>query len=174
MMLSSRVRTLLALAAALVAFVGGGATGIGIADRTNAPHQRDVVIPAPAGASGGIQALRSAGGFTGFDAPAALSGGVARTGTMSATQNGAFEVSSAGSTLAARTTSGARLFGIERASSAPARGDAVLVRLDGSGGTTGVLRLPGDLHEGENRAPTPTPRPSTTPTAARAAAPTPR
>ncbi len=173
MMLSSRVRTLLALAAALVAFVGGAATGIGIADRTNVPHQRDVVIADPTGASGGIQALRSTGGFTGFDAPAALAGSVARTGTMSATQNGAFEVTSAGSTLAARTTSGARLFRIERASSAPARGDAVLVRLDAGGVATGVLRLPGDLHEGENRAPTPTPRPSAsaTPTAA---APTPR
>ena len=156
MSLPPRLVSALAIVGVILALGGGGASGIALAERMNAPQQRDVVIADPSAATGGIEALRSPAGFSGFDGPAALAGSVARVGKMSATQSGAFEVTGTGTTLAARTTSGARLFRIERASTPLSRGDAVQLRLDASGALLGVLRLPSDLHAGENR-PTPTP-----------------
>ncbi|MSQ31077.1 MAG: hypothetical protein EXR64_03480 [Dehalococcoidia bacterium] len=149
--LPARLASALALAAALLAPVGGLAAGVALAQRANAPGLLEVVIADPATAPGGIEPLRSAGGFTGFDGPTALGGSVVRTGQMSATEGGRFEVTGDGATMAARTTNSTRLFRIERAATPLRAGDAVQVRLDGAGAPLGVLRLPFDLHEGANR-----------------------
>ena len=157
MRLPARIASALTLVAALLAPLGGLAVGVAVAQRANAPGLREVVVADPAAARGGIEPLRSAGGFTGFDGPAALGGAVARTGQMGPTEAGRFEVTSDGATLAARTTNATRLFRIERASTPLRAGDAVQVRLDAAGALLGVLRLPLDLHEGQGRATPPPP-----------------
>jgi len=161
--LPPRLVSALAIVGVLLAPVGGAAAGIAAARAASAPSQREVVIVDPATATGGIEGLRSTAGFTGFDGPAALGGRVVRTGTMSETRDGRFEVTADGATLAARTTSTARLFRIERASTPLSPGEAVQLRLDASGALLGVLRVPADLHEGQNR---PTPTATATPTPA--------
>lgn len=162
MRLPARLLTPLVALGALFALGGGVALGMTLGERASRPGHAQLVIQDPALATGGTEpVLRSAAGFTGFDGPGSLGGAAVRAGTVTPGRDGAFEVTSPGSSLGVRTTSAARLFQLRRASAPLAAGDAVVVRTGADGTVTGVLRVPRDLNEGTGR-PTPTPTPTGT------------
>lgn len=148
--LPSRVATFGAIAGLVLAAAGGVLGGMRIAERANEPGVQTVPVTAPRSAGASDLALRSAAGFTGFEEHA-LGGRVTRTGTTSASADGVFEVQSGPSAMTIQTSSPVRLFRIEGASQPLAPGDVVVVRLDEAGNPLAVLRLPGDLREGDAR-----------------------
>jgi len=171
MRLPARLLGVLIAAGGLVALGGGIVAGMALGDRASRPGHNELVIASPALAgTTNEQAVRSRGGFTGFDGAGGLDGSAVRGGTMGAMRDGAFEVTSSGSTLSVRATSSGRLFGIAAATSPLRAGDAVVVRLQTDGSASGVLRVPADLNEGAGR-PSPTPTPTPTPTPASSSTP---
>lgn len=165
--LPPRLVTALLAVAALLALGGGTALGMTLGERASRPGHQELVIEDPRLATGGTEpVLRSPGGFTGFDGPGSLGGAAVRVGTVGASRDGAFEVTSAGSSLGIRASSPARQFLLRSAPGALAAGDAVVVRVGADGSASAVLRVPRDLGEG-------TGRPSATPTATTTATPTP-
>ena len=171
MRLPPRLLTFLGVAGALFALGGGIALGTRLAERASQPGHDELVIVDPAlAAAGAEQSLRSPAGFTGFDGAGSLPGAAVRTGTVGALRDGAFEVTSQGSSLSIRTTSTARLFRLRRAATGLRAGDAVIVRALADGTVGGVLRVPRDLTEGTGR-PSPTGTSTGTSTAAPASTP---
>lgn len=157
MSLRARLALMLRLGIVVAALGGGVAAGVALGTRASAPVQTELVLADPALATPAPEAaLRSAGGFTGFDGAAALGGAVTRVGAIAGTRDGSFEVTGAGSTLAIRTTSTARLYRVRRAASPLRPGDTVVVLVGADGSAAAVLRVPADLNEGARPAPTPT------------------
>ena len=167
MRLPARLVTFLVLIGAVVALGGGVVLGARLGERASRPGHEELVIANPALASGSTeQMLHSPGGFTGFDGAGSLGGAAVRVGTVASSRDGAFEVTSQGSSLGIRTTSTARLFRLRRATTALRSGDVVIVRVQPDGTATGVLRVPRDLTEGTGRpSPTATGTPIRTPAA---------
>ena len=165
MRLPARLVAFLMVAGGLAALGGGIAAGMALGDRASRPGHDELVIASPVlSGTTNEQTVRSRGGFTGFDGAGGLDGSAVRGGTMGAMRDGAFEVTSSGSTLSVRATSTGRLFGIAAATSPLRPGDAGVVRLQADGSVSGVLRVPADLNEGAGRpSPTPTPALSSTP-----------
>ena len=156
MRLSARLASLVLVLGGLIALGGGAALGMTLGERASRPGHDTLVITDPAPAAGGTdQALTSTGGFTGFDGAGGLAGAAVRVGEVTAPRDGAFEVTSQGSSLGVRLTSTARLFRMRRATDGLRAGDAVVVRVQPDGTASGVLRVPRDLNEGTGR-PTPT------------------
>lgn len=165
MRLPARLVTFLVVVAALAAFGGGAVTGMALGERASRPGHSELVLADPALAGAVVErALRSPGGFTGFDGAGSLDGAAARSGTVGATRDGAFEVASEGSTLSLRSTSPARLFRIASLAGTLRTGDPVVVRVQTDGTATGILKVPSDLADGARR-PTATPSGTPSPTA---------
>lgn len=159
MRLTARLRSALILGGAVLALGVGVAVGATLGERASHPGHQELLIVDPALAGRGTdQALRSGGGFTGFDGPGGLGGAAARTGEVTAPRDGTFQVRSEGASLDVRLTSTARLFRLRGAAEGLRPGDAVVVRVRPDGAAAGVLRVPRDLNEGTGR-PTPTAAP---------------
>ncbi|MEX1022942.1 MAG: hypothetical protein WD058_07320 [Dehalococcoidia bacterium] len=149
-MASSRLVTLGAMAGLVLASVAGVFAGLGLAERANEQRVETLVLAAPASAEARDPALRSAGGFTGFE-PSAIAGTVTRSGQIAPGGGETFEVVTGAASMRVSTTSYVRLFHIEAADAALAAGDLVVVRTDEDGGAAAVLRVPPDLREGDSR-----------------------
>jgi len=160
--LPARLLTAVVLICAALSAVGGAALGARLGERASRPGHDELVLLDPALAGGNADlTLRSAGGFTGFDGPGSLDGGAVRVGSVGAVQNGAFDVTSAGASLAIRATANTRLFRIRHAAAPLQAADVVVVRTRPDGSAAGILRVPRDLNEGTGR-PTPSGTPAAT------------
>ena len=143
MRLPARLLTVMTLLGALAALGGGVALGVTLGERASRPGHDELVLADPALATGvAVPALRSTGGFSGFDGPGSLPGTATRAGTVGAARDGAFEITSEGATLSVRTTSTVRLFRLRKATTELRAGDSVIVRARADGAAAGVLRVP--------------------------------
>ncbi|MCB9484015.1 MAG: hypothetical protein H6675_08400 [Dehalococcoidia bacterium] len=148
--MSSAARSGLFAVALLAVAVGGFFAGSKLADRASEPGTRTLTLDRPSAAAPRDVALRSAGGFTGFE-EGALGGQVTRSGATADVEDAAFAVEGGGARLQLRVTSPARLYRIAPASTPLAIGDVVVIRVDADGAAEAVLRVPADLREGDSR-----------------------
>jgi hypothetical protein len=143
-----RLRLAGALAGVLVAVLGGAALGVTLGERASEPDVQQLVVGDPALAPDDFPALRSPGGFTGFEGSPALRGRAFRVGeVVEATESG-LQVSGDGATMNVSLRDESRLFRLAPLSGSLESGDVVLVRLEGQD-VTGVLRVPRDLDDDE-------------------------
>ncbi len=136
------------IAAIVAAGLAGVVVGIRAGERASAPDVEQLVIADPSFLAGTApDALRSAGGFTGFGGLPALPGDVLRAGTVVEADGGLLVVAAEGSTTAIQYSATARLFRFGPLARALTAGDLVVVRLE-DGEPTGVLLVPPDIEEG--------------------------
>ncbi|MDA1002108.1 MAG: hypothetical protein O3B31_01970 [Chloroflexi bacterium] len=134
----------------IAAGAGGALMGTRLARAATRPPHQEVLLLAPelsAGPRAG--ALTSPGGFTGFGGAPALKGDVARAGTVTAVdvETGRLSIESPGGAVSVRFTASDRMFRLGPLTNALAKGDVVLVRVEG-GVAAGVMRVPPDLDVG--------------------------
>ena len=137
-----------AIAALLAAGLAGAVVGIRAGEWASEPDVEQLVIADPSFLGGTpADALRSAGGFTGFGGLPALPGDVLRAGTVVEADGGLLVVAAEGSATAIQYSAPARLFRIGPLARALGAGDLVVVRLE-DGEPTGVLLVPSGIEEG--------------------------
>lgn len=140
------VATLVLLAAVAAA---GGLSGVALGERMSERGIEELVIADPALAPDERPALRSAGGFTGFEGAPALIGAVVRTGTFEETAEGDVRVTQDGASVEISLREPDRLLRLAPAASPLLPGDIVLVRYGSDDEVTGILRVPAGLHGAE-------------------------
>lgn len=147
MRLASRLFSIVAVGGIVLAALGGVLLGLRLADAANEPQQRTLTIANPEGAQDASPALRSAGGFTGFEGLPALPGDAVRSGEIRDVTDEGFLVASGGGALsvaAARAGDTYRIASLERSL---ASGDAVVLRIDASGAVVAALLITAPVTE---------------------------
>lgn len=148
--MSRRWRALATLTA-LVAVGGGGLWGgMWLGERASQPETQVLSLERPSTVAPREAGVRSAAGFSGFEA-GALGGAVSRSGTTSASGDGQLIIESASARAEVQYSNTSRFFAIGAASRAPQAGDVVIVRLNADGAAEAVLLVPGDIREGDVR-----------------------
>ena len=139
------------VAALVAAGLAGAVLGVATGERASESEVSELVLVEPALlAETPADALRSAGGFTGFGGLPTLPGDVLRAGTVTEAASaaaGALVVDAGGGEARIRFSSPARLFRIAPLQGALGVGDIVVVRFV-DGAPEAVLRVPPDLEEG--------------------------
>lgn len=155
----ARLRVAGAILGIVLAAAGGAAFGVALGERASQPVVRDLVVADHSNAPEHTPALRSPGGFTGFEGRPGLTGRVFRVGEIGQASEEQLDVIGDGSSVQVRLRDGTRLFRLAPLAGGPAPGDVVMVRLE-QDVVTGVLRVPPDLGEGEARGQRPPAAPS--------------
>lgn len=142
----ARVASFGAALGLLVAAVAGVFAGLALAERANTQHVETMTLAAPSSAEPRDVALRSAGGFTGFEA-GALPGDVTRVGEMTEQSEGRYAVSDGQATLHVALTSAERLYTIQTATRGLEAGDVVVLQVGDDRTAEGALRIVAELPE---------------------------
>ena len=146
-----RLVTIAMLTLALASAAGGAMLGVRLGQAASAPAERQLMLVSAEGAlPASAGAVRSAGGFTGFDGARGLKGEALRSGTVRSVAGGTMVIASPESTLNLRYTRAERFFTIARTTT-PLRADDLVQVFVRDGVATGVLRVPASIEQGANR-----------------------
>jgi hypothetical protein len=149
---SPRRRLMAALSAIVLvaAAAGGFLLGVALGERASQPGTQVLTVDRPASVAPRDVALRSAGGFTGFEA-GALGGEVTREGVATGVTAEGLTLASGAAVMQVRYVDTTRFYHLVDADRPLAPGDVVVVRLGRDGVAEAVLRVPADLREGDSR-----------------------